>query len=153
MNQPSRTLNSIDETRVFGGVLVQPFLAAGVAFVTFPIFLLRSDGQALAGGYPSSATDAALSVAVGVGIVTGVVALIVWPTALWLMRRRNLTCVETFALGLGFGVIPYALMALAAGGTHGPAGLMRGLAFASVLGLSGAAMFWVIAIRPQKERG
>ena len=139
--------------RVLGGLVVQPFLAGGLAFVTFPLVLLDQSGRTWAGGYPSDVTDSALSVALGVGIVAGVVALIgVLPTAVWLMKRRYLTLRATLLFGLGFGNLPYILMALAAGGKYGLSGLLRGVGFSSLLGLSGAALFWFIALRPENVR-
>lgn len=152
MNRLPRTLNSAEEMRVLAGLLVQPFLAAGLAFIAFPLLLLDGNGRALAGGYPSDPTDAALSVAIGTFLVAGVVTLIgVLPTAVWIMKRHQLTLGETLVFGLGFGNLPYVLMA-AAWGTHGQAGLLRGVAFASLLGLSGAALFWIMTLRPQKSR-
>jgi hypothetical protein len=35
--------------RVLGGLVVQPFVAAGLAFFTFPLLLLDRDGYTLAG--------------------------------------------------------------------------------------------------------
>jgi len=153
MHRLPRALESAEEMRVFAGLVVQPFLAAGLAFVSFPVLLLDRDGQALAGGYPSDTIDAALSVAMGTGIVAAVVTLIgVLPTAVWIVKRRHLTLKAALVFGLGFGNLPYVLMAAAAGGTHGPSGLLRGLAFASLLGLSGAALFWIISLRPLQGR-
>ena len=153
MNRLPRTLSSAEEMRVLAGLVVQPFLAAGLAFIAFPVFLLDSEGRTLAGGYPSDPTASALSVALGAGVVAGVVTLIgVLPIAVWMMKRHQLTLKETLVFGLGFGNLPYVLLAAAAGGTYGPAGLLRGLAFASLLGLSGAALFWIITLRPRKSR-
>jgi hypothetical protein len=152
MNRLPRTLNSAEEMRVLAGLLVQPFLAGGLAFIAFPLLLLDQDGRTLAGGYPSDPTDAALSVAMGTFVVAGVVTLFgVLPTAVWIIRRHQLSLTVTLVFGLGFGNLPYVLMA-AAWGTHGQAGLLRGAAFASLLGLSGAALFWMMTLRPQKSR-
>jgi hypothetical protein len=153
MNRLPRTLNSAEEMRILTGSLVQPLLAAGLAFLTFPLLVLDRNGQTLAGGYPSDPTDAALSLAVGTGMVAGMVTLIgVLPTATWVIRRHQLTLKETLVFGLGFGNLPYVLLAAAAGGAYGLPGRVRGIVFASLLGLSGAALFWIIAIRPQKSR-
>ena len=154
MNRLPRTLSPAEEMRVLAGLVVQPFLAAGLAFIAFPVFLLDSEGRTLAGGYPSDPTASALSVALGAGVVAGVVTLIgVLPIAVWMMRRHQLTLKETLVFGLGFGNLPYVLLAATAGGrTYGPAGLLRGLAFASLLGLSGAALFWIICLRPRRSR-
>lgn len=84
-----RSLSPLEEMRVLGGLVVQPFLAGAVAFVTSPLLLLDRHGQTLPGGYPADATDAALSVAFGAGIVAGIVTLLcVGPAAVWLMKRR-----------------------------------------------------------------
>ena len=61
-----------------------------------------------------------------------------------------MTLAATLLLGLGFANLPYGLMAVAAGGTYGVAGLLRGVAFSSLLGLSGATLFWLIALRPRR---
>jgi hypothetical protein len=135
-----------------GGLIVQPFLAAGLALAIFPVFLLDPEGRTLAGGYPSDPTDAALSVAFGAGVVAAVVTVLgVWPTAVWLLKRRPLTFVGALRFGLGFGILPYVLLGVAAGGkTYGPSGVLRGLLFSSVLGLIGAAVFWLIALRSHR---
>jgi hypothetical protein len=151
MKHPLRTLTLSDEKRVLGGLVAQPFVAAAVAFVAFPLLLLEPDGQTLPGGVPSDVSDVALSVALSAGIVAAVVApLVVFPAAVWLMKRRELSLAETLMFGIGFGNLPYILLAIVAGGTYGLAGLLRGVLFASLLGMAGAASFWVIAIRPQK---
>jgi hypothetical protein len=150
MKRPAPTLSPAEEMRVLGGLVVQPFVAAGLAFVTFPLLLLDREGQTLAGGFPADVTDAALSVAMGVGIVAGLVVLVgVLPVAVWLMKRRDLTLKKTLMFGLGFGNLPYVLLGVAVGGTYGVAGLLRGVMFSSLIGLVGAAVFWLISIQPQ----
>jgi hypothetical protein len=76
MKHPARTLSPAEEMRMLGGMVVQPFVAAGLAFVTFPLLLLDREGQTLAGGFPADVTDAALSVAMGAGIVAGLIVLV-----------------------------------------------------------------------------
>ena len=76
MNRLPRRLSSAEEMRLLAGLFVQPFLAAGLAFIAFPLLLLDRDGRTLAGGYPLDPTDAAVSVAMGAGVVAGVVTLI-----------------------------------------------------------------------------
>lgn len=135
---------------MLGGLVVQPFVAAGLAFVTFPLLLLNREGYTLAGGLPADVTDAAVSVALGAGIVAGLVVLVgVLPLAVWLIKRRDFTLTTTLMFGLGFGNLPYVLFGAAAGGTYGVTGLLRGVMFSSLLGLVGAAVFWLIAIPPQ----
>ena len=61
MESRARTLTPADEMRLFAGLAVQPFVAAGVAFVGFPVFLLDRTGRTLAAGVPSDPTAAAMS--------------------------------------------------------------------------------------------
>lgn len=87
--------------------------------------------------------------AAGVGILALLVTVIgVWPTAMWLVKRRTLSVTQVLGFGLVFGNLPVVLGTALTGGGYGPAGLLRGLAFASVIGAIGAAAFWLIAIRP-----
>ena len=92
-------------------------------------------------------SGAAVAIAAGAALVTVVISALVIPVALWVLRRHQLTLVGTLLFGLAFGNLPYVLLALAAGGTYGLSGLVSGLAFSSLLGLTGAAAFWVIAVR------
>jgi hypothetical protein len=149
MNHSPRTLSDSDGRRLFGALLLQPFVAAGVAFGAFRTFLLDANGRALAGGYPSDPTDAGLSVAAGVFLVAAVVTFVgVLPTSVWLMKRRNIRLTEALVVGLGFGILTYTLLAAAAGGrTYGALGVLRGLAFSACIGLVSAAFFWMMALR------
>jgi hypothetical protein len=133
--------------RLLGGLVVQPALAGGVAFVSFPLLLLDRSGRTLAGGFPADPIDAAVSVALGAGIVAFFVTLVgVLPVALWIVRRRRLTFMAALLFGLGFGNLPVVLGTVLIG-SYGPSSLLRGVAFASLIGLTGAAAFWVISIR------
>jgi hypothetical protein len=150
MMHPPRTLTSSEQRRLLAGLIVQPFVSTGLALFGFPVFLLDRNGRTLAGGVPANPTEAALSVALGTGLVALCVTVVgVLPTALWLSRRRQLSLGETLLVGLGFGNLPYVLLAIAAGGTYGIAGLVRGVAFSSLLGVAGAAAFWAIVFRRQ----
>jgi hypothetical protein len=146
-------LSSSEEMRVLGGAVLQPLVAGVLAFASFELLLLDRQGQTLAGGYPGDVTDSALSVAIGASIVAGLITVLgALPTAVFLMKRRYVTLTKTLLFGLGFGNLPYFLIAVFAGGTYGIAGFVRGVAFSSLLGLGGAAVFWLIAIRPDKIR-
>jgi hypothetical protein len=57
-----RTLTAAEEMRLFVGFVVQPFVAAGVAFFAFPFLLLGRDG---AGGY-TEPTQAAVFWAISI---------------------------------------------------------------------------------------
>jgi hypothetical protein len=147
----TRVLRPEREMRVLVGVAAQPLVAAAVAFLAFPVLLLDGHGQTLGGGAPTSVADAAVSVAVGAGLVALAVTLVgALPTALWLMKRRRVSLPEALAFGLAFGNAPFLIGALLAG-TYGLAGFIRGVAFSSLLGVAGAAVFWWIALRERGE--
>src|SRR5436190_18426822 len=152
MNPPLAPIVPSDEA-MFMGLIVQPFLAGVLAFALFPIILLDGSGRSIAGGYPTDVNDAAMSVAIAVAFISGVVSLLgVLPAALWITKRRQLAFSQTLLYGLGFGALTYFVLALLAGGrSYGADGLLRGVSFASVLGLAGAAAFWLIALRPKQE--
>lgn len=148
MRQQLRTLTPSEEMRLFGGLVVQPFLASVLAFVSFPVLLLDRAGRTLAGGFPTDQTDAAISVAVGTGIVAFFVTLVcVLPTALWLLKRRQVSLTQALLFGLGFANLPVVFGTVSTGGGYGPEGALRAVAFASLVGLTGAAAFWLISIR------
>jgi len=154
MESRARTLTPADEMRLFAGLAVQPFVAAGVAFVGFPVFLLDRTGRTLAAGVPSDPTAAAMSVALGAGIVALFVTLVgVFPTAIWVVKRRPLTFAQALLFGVGFANLPVVLGTILSGGNWS---LLRSHAFASLIGVAGAAAFWVISIRGRdfsRDRG
>jgi hypothetical protein len=144
-----RALSPAEEMRVFWGIVLQPFLVGGLAFLSFPVLLLDRRGRTLAGGFPADVIDAARSVAIGAGLVALLIALLgVLPTAVWLTKRRRVSLGEAILFGLGFGNLPLALGTIMAG-TYGVPGFVRGVVFSSLLGLAGAAAFWTIALRAQ----
>ena len=127
-----RTLMPAEQMKLFAGLAVQPFLAAAVAFVSFPFVLLDRTGRTLAGGFPADPADAAVSVAFAAGFVAAVVTLVgVLPTALWVVKRRRLTLTQAFGFGIAFADVPVLLGTVLTGGGYGPAGVLRGLMFAS----------------------
>ena len=139
--------------RMFAGLAVQPFLASAVALVAFPVLLLDRSGRTLAGSFPGDVADAARSVAIGAGIVAFFVTLLVAaPTAVWLTKRRVVSLRDALLLGVGFGNLPF-ILGTVLGGSYGVAGFVRGMAFSSLLGLIGSAVFWAIAIRGQTVDG
>ena len=149
MKRPTRKLCPAEEMRLLVGLVVQPFVATAVAFLAFPPLLLDRNGHTLAGGFPVDVTDAARSVALGAGLLAFFVTLVgALPTTVWLTKRKHVSLSEALLYGLGFGNVPMILGAVLAG-TYGVAGFVRGVAFSSLLGLTGAAVFWAIAIRRQ----
>ena len=152
MKRKPRTLTPSEEVRLFMALLVQPFVAGGLAFLLFPVLLLDRSGRTLAGGFPLDVIDAARSVAIGAAMVAFAVTLLAAPVALWLMKRRQLSFPDVLLFGLAFGNLPLILGAVS-GGTYGVDGAVRGVAFASLLGVAGAAAFWVIAVRRRRLGG
>ena len=142
-----RALNGSEEMKMFAGFIVQPFLAAGLAFLLFPMLLLDSSGRPLSGGFVPDVVHAARAFALGTGIVAFLVALIgALPAAIWLAKRRVVPFGEALLWGLLFGNAPMVVGTVLAG-SYGVEGFLRGVAFSSVLGTAGAGAFWAIALR------
>jgi hypothetical protein len=147
LKRQARALTPTEEMWVLWGIAAQPFVAGALAFIAFPVLLLDRSGRTLAGAVATDVTHAALSVAIGAGMVAVVVALVgALPTATWLMKRRDVSLGVALLFGVAFGNVPFAVGASLAG-AYGLPGLLRGLAFSSVLGVGGAAAFWAIALR------
>ncbi len=142
MARQSRTLTRSEQLRLLAGLAAQPFLAAAVAFVFFPLLLVRRSGQILAGG-----TDAAVSMAFGVGLVVLILtASLGLPVSLWLMKRGPVTLTRSLLIGLMLADLPI-LLGYVFTGTYGATATLRGFTFASLIGLTGAAALWLIALR------
>jgi hypothetical protein len=83
--------------------------------------------------------------------VAGLVTLIgVLPTAVFL-EAAAADSQSDAVVGVGFGNLP-CVLGVAAGSTYGREPILRGVAFSSLLGLTGAALFWFITLRPEKLR-
>lgn len=140
----------INNERLLAGIIVQPFLAAATALLTFPMWFITGDGRLRGAGSVSG--DAGQSLAFGVGIVAGAITFFgVLPTVLWLTKRRRVSFIDSLMFGLAFANLPIFVVTLLAGGS-GPAGLLGTHGFASVIGLTCAAAFWAIALRTQNAR-
>ena len=146
MTHPPRTLAAAEEMRLCLGFVVQPFVTAVVAFVLFRFLLLDRAGRTFAGGYPLNVTDAAVSVAAGTFMATVVILAGVVPAAVWIVKRRALSLMQTLLFGAGFGSLPIVVVNVLGGG-YGLMPFFRSAVFASLVGASGAAVFWVISIR------
>jgi hypothetical protein len=137
--------------RLLLGALVQPFLAAGLTYLAFPV--IDQTGRPLYGAKPGDPADAALALALGVGIVAAVVTWVgAVPTAVWLMKRGTASFGRALWFGLAFGNLPVAIGTLLTGGGYGPAGTVRASVLGTCLGMSGAALFWVVSIPRSSDR-
>ena len=142
MRSQLRTLSPSENRRIVLGLLVQPFVAAGLAFLAFP--LVERSGRTIHGGTPVDFTDAALALAAGTSIVAVFMSLPAALAAVWVLRRHPLTLTRALLFGVMLGNVPTVLGTMLSGIGYGLVGLIRAVLFASVLGLGGAAAFWFI---------
>ena len=130
---------------MFLGLLVQPPFAAALTYVAFP--LIDATGRPLYGGSTPDTADAAIAVSLGGGVVAAVMTVLcVLPTVVWVMKRTTVTLGRAALFGAAFGNIP-VVVASALSGNYGPAGAMRASVIGTVLGVSGATLFWILVIR------
>jgi hypothetical protein len=130
--------------RLFLGFVIQPFLAAGLTYLAFP--LIEYTGRPLYGGGTSS-PDAAIGLAFGVGLVAALITVTcAVPTVGWLADRTTVTLRRAALYGALFGNLPVVVGTLLAPG-YGLVGLLRASVTGTCLGITGAALFWVISIK------
>ena len=137
----ARSLTPKEEMRLFKGFAVQPFLAAAVAFFSFPLLLMGRGGTVF---------DPLWQVALGVAIYVWVGALVITifcvvPTTLWVVKRIRVSVVQSLAWGFAFANLPFAIITI--GNGRGDSALLSRHAFVTLIGLAGATAFWAIAIR------
>ena len=145
MKAARRTLTQLEAARVALGLVVQPFVTAAAAFIGFFLLMLDGTGRTLDGSFPASPVEAAVSVAAVTAFLAVAVTLLgVSPTVVWIVRRRRVTLMQALFFGLAFGNLPIVLATLFFDGNWN---LIRTHAFASLVGVAGAATFWLISIR------
>ena len=160
MTEP-QTLTPGQESRLLHGLVVQPFVAAALAFALFP--LVDYTGRLVyGGGRPADPIETAM----GFGVMTGVVAsfvtgFVAYPTLHWLLKRGPLTLAQTLIGGVVLGNVPGALIVLLLAARHlsrevtptlenttyGAVGAIRIVMLGSILGLVCALVFWGLAGR------
>jgi hypothetical protein len=154
MSQP-RILSASDEKRLLAGFVVQPFAAAVLGFVTFPLIELSARAP-----YGAASTDpmrAAISIGVGAGFAAFLVTLcFAFPIVVWLLKRGPLSLKQILWGGAVLGNVPFAIIVPLAAITRsadlestrfGALAIVRALAAGAIFGVAGAALFWVISIR------
>ena len=160
MKEP-QTLTPAQESSLLRGLVVQPFVAAALAFALFP--LVDYTGRLV---YGSGRTVDPIETAVGFGVMAGVVAsfvtgLIAYPSLNWLLKRGPLRRAQTVLGGVVLGNVPGALIVLLLAARHlsrevtptlenttyGAAGAIRIVILGSILGLACALVFWWLAGR------
>jgi hypothetical protein len=144
--------------RVALALVLQPFVAAALGFVVFPVVAVSQ--RVLRGGSPVDPIDAARAF----GLAAGIAGLFVTiagaiPALLWMLRRRPISRRRTLVSGAVLGNLPgIIIMALVAaqllrqdGGlrsgdvTDGAIIAVRALVVGSLMGTACAAVFWWIA--------
>jgi hypothetical protein len=156
-----QSLTPAQESTLMRGLLVQPFVAAALAFALFP--LIDYSGRLVYGG---GRTVDPIETAVGFGVMAGVVAsfvtgFVAYPSLRWLLKRGPLTSAQTMIGGVVLGNLPGALLVLLLAARHlsrevtptlenttyGAAGAVRIVMLGSILGLVCALVFWRLAGR------
>jgi hypothetical protein len=156
-----QALTPAQESRLMRGLLVQPFVAAALAFALFP--LVDYTGRLVYGG---GRTVDPIETAVGFGVMAGVVAsfvtgFVAYPSLRWLLKRGPLTRAQTMTGGIVLGNVPGALIVLLLAARHlgrqvtptlenttyGAGGAVRIVVLGSIVGLVCAHVFWWLAGR------
>jgi hypothetical protein len=120
--------------RVFVGLVVQPFVAAGLAFVSSP--LMEWSGRAIYGGIDVDPVHLAITQAFGAGVAAFFVSILAaLPAAVFVLKRHELTLRRALLWGVLLGNIPSLLGRLLAGVGYGIVGLVRLVLYASFLGM------------------
>jgi hypothetical protein len=137
------------EMRLFAGFVVQPFAAAILGFIAFPLIDLT-----LEGGGTTDRPGAAMSIALAAGLAAVLVTVCgAFPVVVWFLKRGPLRLRQILWGGVILGNLPFAVIVLLAIVTNNVSanaswlGLLRSLAFGALFGVVGAALFWAISIR------
>jgi hypothetical protein len=127
---------------MFTGLAVQPFVAAGLAYLVAPL-IEWSQASARRGG--SDPTEVAVSLAAGAGLVAFfAVMLAAVPILLWRTDRGPLSRAQVLWWGVAVGNLPGLLGLILVGGVLD---VVRLVALGSLFGLVCSFVFWVISIR------
>lgn len=145
----SRDPTVAQEMRLLAGFVVQPFAAAMLGFIAFPLIDLT-----LEGGGTTDPIGAAISIALGAGLAAIFVTVCgAFPVVVWFLKRGPLRLRQILWGGVVLGNLPFAVIVLLAIVTNNVSagtsllGLLRSLAFGALFGVVGAALFWAISIR------
>ena len=145
----SRDPTVAKEMRLFAGFVVQPFAAAILGFVAFPLIDLT-----LEGGGTTDRLGAAVSIALAAGLAAILVTVCgAFPVVVWFLKRGPLRLKQVLWGGVILGNLPFAVivpLAIVTNNVSADAswlGLIRSLAFGALFGVVGAALFWAISIR------
>ena len=144
------------EMRVLIALITQPFVAAIAAFALFPALDATANAAGVYRGRLADSTGAAIGVALATAFAAvPVIILGALPAIAWLSRRGPLTLAKAICAGAVLGNAPAAVI-VALATLHGDAaassgllpvllGLLRVIAFGSLIGAACGTMFWWIA--------
>lgn len=140
---------------------VAPFAAGAVMFII--LLALWYSGVHAFEGPPAEPVDVAVGIAFGVTIIAiYVIGCGAVPAVIWLANRGPLPLRKVLLLGAVLGNVPFALIIAGiiltqfVNGTlssevgrlwYGFPGAIRNIALGVVIGMSSAAVFWLIAVR------
>ena len=149
--------------RVLVGLVMQPLVAAAAAFLLFPA--LEYTGRALenldrpAGLHYSRSSGGAISVAFGAALAAVFVVVFgALPAIGWVTRRRPITLAASLIAGAVLGNLPGVVILFLTwlndawardAGRSGVLGLLRAVAFSSLVGMACGAAFWWIVRDPR----
>jgi hypothetical protein len=144
------------EMRVLVALITQPFVAAIAALVLFPALDATANAAGVYRGRLTDPTGAAIGVALATAFAAvPVIILGALPAIAWLSRRGPLTLAKAFCAGAVLGNAPAAVIvalatlhgdaAASSGPLHVFLGLLRVIAFGSLIGAACGTMFWWIA--------
>jgi hypothetical protein len=155
-----------DEPRLAVALLLQPVVSFALGFLLFPVvdYSSRVTGQ----GRANSVIDGAFAFGFATAIVGGLVAMLgAWPVVVWLMRRGPVARRTVLLGGFIFGNVPAVLAIVAWSAVvlkaHGSGAqsidlsyaafvVARGATLGSLIGVAGAAVFWLVAREPVRHR-
>ena len=143
-----------NHSRLFAGMALQPVVAALLGFVIFPLV----EATTWVVGHRGASVDlldAAAAFAFGAALVAFFVTLLgVFPTVAWRLRRGPFTKPQILIAGLLLGNVPLIVLATVASlngemplGPRGALVGLRALGIGALFGLTGAAVFWLVAVR------
>jgi hypothetical protein len=146
-------LTQAQRLRVLAGFVVQPFTAAALGFVSFPLIELTH--PTLNGRQVAGTADGALAIAFGAAFAAVfVTAFGALPLAAWCVKRGPLTFRQLAAWGGLLGNLPFVVIIGLASITGNltdqfwdPMSLVRAIIIGVAFGVAGAAVFWLIAVR------
>ena len=150
------------ELRLLSGFALMPLAAAAFAFAAYAL-LWQAGPDSMSGFKPSDPIASAVSIGMAVGLVAVLVTVFgAVPLVMWLLRRGPLALSRVLLAGAILGIAPLAIGILVmlgaslARGTmpehvgdawYGWEGMIRTTTVGLFVGVTSAAVFWLVAVR------